>query len=67
MINCFCFKKLTYCFALGIDCVCLLLMDHYATTQTFELGKFISAVGKSTLNYVKLGRLVTKYSKMWKT
>ncbi len=41
-------------------------MDHSPIRKTFEIGKFISTAGKSIINLVKLGRLVTKYRKMWK-
>ena len=39
-------------------------IDHSTIRQTLKMGKFISTVGKSMLNLVKLKILVAKYSKM---
>ena len=41
-------------------------LDLSPFRQTFELGKCISAAGKSIVNLVKLWSLVRKYGKMWK-
>ena len=46
--------------------VTAMVMDHSPFRQTFELGIFISAAGKSILNLEKWLCLVARYCKMWK-